>query len=256
MAGDPIPRRDFLVGVGFAGTAAAAGVAASSQATAQTPAPNQASAAPAAAAAANAEPEPISCSPDRAGLLVAAADTIIPADELSPSGTDCGVATFIDRQLASAWGGGAKMYRSGPLHEGQAGARLSARAHAEANSSSAGIAAANEWSRRPTARTSIGSRPPTASRRFPRWRKAKPTSRISPRAPSSASFSPSPWQGFFSDPIYGGNRNKVSWQMLGYPGLPATYADKVDAFATSATSLRRSRSRTFLKAGRASWSRD
>ena len=33
-------------------------------------------------------------------------------------------------------------------------------------------------------------------------------------------------EGFFSDPIYGGNRNKVSWRMVGYPGLPASYADK------------------------------
>jgi len=37
-------------------------------------------------------------------------------------------------------------------------------------------------------------------------------------------------QGFFSDPIYGGNRNMVSWKMLGFPGLPATYANVVDAY--------------------------
>jgi gluconate 2-dehydrogenase gamma chain len=30
-------------------------------------------------------------------------------------------------------------------------------------------------------------------------------------------------EGFFADPIYGGNRNKVSWKMIGYPGLPANY---------------------------------
>ena len=33
-------------------------------------------------------------------------------------------------------------------------------------------------------------------------------------------------EGFFADPIYGGNRNKVAWRMVGYPGLPAAYADK------------------------------
>ena len=36
--------------------------------------------------------------------------------------------------------------------------------------------------------------------------------------------------GFFSDPIYGGNRDKVGWKLLGFPGLPATYADKIDAY--------------------------
>ena len=25
-------------------------------------------------------------------------------------------------------------------------------------------------------------------------------------------------EGFFADPIYGGNRNKVSWKMVGFPG--------------------------------------
>lgn len=28
-------------------------------------------------------------------------------------------------------------------------------------------------------------------------------------------------QACFADPIYGGNREKVFWKMLGYPGLPA-----------------------------------
>ena len=37
-------------------------------------------------------------------------------------------------------------------------------------------------------------------------------------------------QGFFSDPIYGGNHGMVSWKMLGYPGLPATYADLIDEY--------------------------
>jgi gluconate 2-dehydrogenase gamma chain len=30
-------------------------------------------------------------------------------------------------------------------------------------------------------------------------------------------------EGFFADPIYGGNRDKAAWKMVGYPGLPATY---------------------------------
>ena len=37
-------------------------------------------------------------------------------------------------------------------------------------------------------------------------------------------------EGMFADPIYGGNRNKASWRMLGFPGLPATYADKYDEY--------------------------
>jgi gluconate 2-dehydrogenase gamma chain len=34
-------------------------------------------------------------------------------------------------------------------------------------------------------------------------------------------------EGFFADPVYGGNRGKAGWKLLGYPGLPATYAQAV-----------------------------
>ena len=38
-------------------------------------------------------------------------------------------------------------------------------------------------------------------------------------------------EGFFADPIYGGNRDMVSWKMVGYPGLPATYRNDIKKYA-------------------------
>ena len=37
-------------------------------------------------------------------------------------------------------------------------------------------------------------------------------------------------EGFFADPIYGGNRNKAGWRMVGYPGLPAIYSTLIDEY--------------------------
>ena len=37
-------------------------------------------------------------------------------------------------------------------------------------------------------------------------------------------------EGFFADPIYGGNRDKVAWKMVGFPGLPATYANMIEQY--------------------------
>src|SRR5205823_14636485 len=37
-------------------------------------------------------------------------------------------------------------------------------------------------------------------------------------------------QGAFADPIYGGNRGKATWKMIGYPCLPATYRADVVTF--------------------------
>jgi len=35
-------------------------------------------------------------------------------------------------------------------------------------------------------------------------------------------------EGFFSDPIYGGNKNKIAWKMIGFPGAYADYYDLID----------------------------
>ena len=35
-------------------------------------------------------------------------------------------------------------------------------------------------------------------------------------------------EGFFSDPVYGGNRDMVAWRMIGFPGAYADYYDAID----------------------------
>ena len=35
-------------------------------------------------------------------------------------------------------------------------------------------------------------------------------------------------EGFFADPVYGGNRDMISWRMIGFPGAYASYYDLVD----------------------------
>src|SRR5689334_7469290 len=54
-----------------------------------------------------------------AAFLRAAADTIVPADALSPSAIQCGVVDFIDCELAGPYGEGARLYRDGPIRQGK-----------------------------------------------------------------------------------------------------------------------------------------
>ena len=155
---------------------------------------------------------------------------MIPADELSPSGSDCGCAVYIDRQLASAWGGGAKMYRAGPYFKGkpEQGYQIAAdagRIHHRRHRRRQRLVAQDL---RPA--ISTGSSRTSASRRSRRCRKARPTfDNFSSRA-FFARLLTLTMEGFFGDPIYGGNRNKASWRMLGFPGLPATYANLIDEY--------------------------
>jgi gluconate 2-dehydrogenase gamma chain len=221
MSEDSVPRRQFLVGAGLAGTAIAAGLAEpveaqqSAPVAAQPPAPDV---------------EPfVTLTALEAAFIVAAVDTLIPADELSPSGSDCGVAIFIDRQLGSAWGGGAKMYRAGPFVKGkpEQGYQL---ALTPREYFAAGIVAANAWSHK------------TYGKDFDRLAPADRVAALKAMEEGKAVFENFDAKaffgqlhgitmaGFFADPIYGGNRDKIGWKLLGFPGLPATYADKIDAF--------------------------
>jgi gluconate 2-dehydrogenase gamma chain len=225
MVDETLPRRQFLLGAGLAGASVATGLAGTAA-----PAEAQTTAAAAPAAAPTAEPETwLTLTATEVAFLSAVADTMIPADELSPSGTDCGVVTYIDRQLAGAYGAGAKMYRMGPFRRGKPEQgyqlALTPRQYVEV-----GIAAANDWSRK------------TFGKEFDRLSAAERVDALKQMEESKAKFEhfsataffnrvhAMVMEGFFSDPMYGGNRNKAGWKMLGFPGLPATYADKVEQY--------------------------
>ncbi len=55
-------------------------------------------------------------------------------------------------------------------------------------------------------------------------------------------------QGFFADPIYGGNRDMAAWKMIGFPGARYDYRDWVDAAQRSVPATRRSASAAPLAA--------
>ncbi len=225
MSDDTIPRRRFLLGAGLAGTAVATGLAPETPAHAQQLATTEAVAA---ADAKDAQPRRFLNETEHA-FVVAAVDAMIPADELSPSGSDCGVAVYIDRALASAWGGGAKLYRAGPYIKGkpEQGYQLPL---TPAEFIAAGIAAANEWSRK------------TYGKDFDQLDAGNRVEALKAMEEGKAEFDnfnarafftrlhALAMEGFFSDPIYGGNRNMVSWRMLGFPGLPANYANLVEEY--------------------------
>lgn len=221
MGDETIARRAFLRGA-VAGTAA---VAAAGPAAAQTPATAQPAAPGAAAAPADAEPL-LTLSAAEHAFIVAAVDAFIPADELSPSGSECGVAAFIDRQLAGAYGTGARLYRQGPFPKAkpELGYQLALNPREFFR---AGIASANAWTRKTYGRD--------FDRLSPADREAALKGMEDNKAPfpgfSSRMFFDALLQlameGFFSDPIYGGNRDMAAWKMIGYPGLPAIYRNEI-----------------------------
>jgi gluconate 2-dehydrogenase gamma chain len=41
-------------------------------------------------------------------------------------------------------------------------------------------------------------------------------------------------EGYFGDPLYGGNKDKGAWKMIGFPGAMGMYADKIEAYRNKA----------------------
>jgi gluconate 2-dehydrogenase gamma chain len=222
-------RRDFLktVGtVGATGIAAAVGVETDAEAQAR------AAAAPAGAAASPATPVSHAytfLTAPEAAFIEAAVDRLIPADDLTPGGTDCGVATFIDRQLAGAWGSGDRMYMQGPWQKGVPTQGYQSPL-TPAEFFRAGIAGANAYCRK------------TFQKDFDRLAVDQQIKVLQEMEQGRVTFDSvsaqeffnlllaAAMQGFFADPVYGGNRDKAAWKMIGFPGVIAIYSEHIKTY--------------------------
>ena len=163
----------------------------------------------------------LSFSPDEAAFVETLVDVMCPADGLTPRGVDCGLVYFIDRQLAGAFGKGERLYLRGPWRPGLPEDGYQ-RPLTPEQFFKAGLAAVEKLA---------GAQ---HGRRFAELNVTEADALLHAIADGKAvdaSLWLAEWfnelvyplfqQACFSDPIYGGNRDKVFWKMLGYPGLPA-----------------------------------
>src|SRR5215470_9119563 len=100
-------RRDFLKGAVVGGAAAAT----TAPSVLPTPAQAQQPATPA-------SPGYAFLNLEEAAFVEALVDHMVPADDLTPKGTDIGINIYIDRALAGAWGRGDRLYMQGPWKRG------------------------------------------------------------------------------------------------------------------------------------------
>lgn len=211
-------RRDFLKTAVVGGAAAAGG-------TATVAAPEIAQAgqpAPAAEAAGYAF-----LNLDEAAFVEALVDHMIPADEISPKGTDLGVNIYIDRALAGAWGKGERLYMQGPWKPGtpSQGYQLPL---TPAQLYRAGIAATNAYCRGTYGKPFDRISDPQRQEVLIGLSAGKITfDNGLPVRVFWTTLYQTVVEGIYSDPIYGGNRNKAGWAIIGFPGIIAVHRDHV-----------------------------
>jgi gluconate 2-dehydrogenase gamma chain len=172
----------------------------------------------------------LSFGPDEAGFVEVMVNVMCPADALTPGGVDCGLATFIDRQLAGSFGKGARLYMRGPWREGKPELGYQLPLTPE-QFFKAGLAAADAACQKRNGKGLSELDGSDADRFLHEIADGKVTDE---RVPLASWFNelvyPLFAQACFADPIYGGNVDKVFWKAIGYPGLPAVHSQDMTDF--------------------------
>ena len=219
MKNDGFDRRAFLKSA-VAGGAAAAAVNL----------PQTAQAQPAAAASATASAGYAFLNPEEAAFVEALVDHMVPADALTPKGTDIGLNIFIDRALAGAWGKGDRLYMQGPWKQGtpSQGYQLPL---TPADLYRTGIAAANAHCVKAYKKTFDQVTESQREEFLLALQAGKVTFENGP--PARVFFTTvyqSVMEGMFADPMYGGNKNKAGWKLIGFPGVIAVNYQNIEKY--------------------------
>lgn len=160
---------------------------------------------------------------EEAEFIDAAVARLIPNDELGAGAKEAGVTIFLDRQLAGSYGAAAHWYMQGPWKKGE-----------ETQGYQSRLTPAELY------RSAIKAIDAHCADRFKDRRFAELSEseqdqvlhdlegdKVKLKDASASGFFDQLLQntleGFFSDPIYGGNRDMVGWKLIGFPGARYDY---------------------------------
>jgi gluconate 2-dehydrogenase gamma chain len=212
MSEIPLKRRDFLRGA--AGVALASGVGIG-------------------ATAANAGSQSKPYSPTyfttaEWAFINAAIERLIPNDGNGPGGVDAGVPVFLDKQMQLPYGHGAYWYMQGPFHPETPPTLGYQLRQTPRELYRAGIALID--------RAAVHAHKKPFAQLDSAQRDALLTQADQGHLPEDSLLAGAFFalllrntrEGYFADPLYGGNRDMAAWKMVGFPGARADFTDFID----------------------------
>jgi gluconate 2-dehydrogenase gamma chain len=165
--------------------------------------------------------------PDEAATVEAIADRLIPPDDSAPGGKQAGCAVFIDRQLAGSYGDSSHLYMRPPFANGTPSQglqspivpkeryRMSLAAledHCQARFAGRGFVAL----------TAVEQDQVLSGLENGEIKLKDGNGKVFFEAILANTI-----EGFFADPIYGGNRDMAGWKLIGFPGARYDYRDHI-----------------------------
>ncbi|MGB6506266.1 MAG: gluconate 2-dehydrogenase subunit 3 family protein, partial [Xanthobacteraceae bacterium] len=163
--------------------------------------------------------------PQEAATVEAFVDRLIPADDLSLGGKDCGCAVYIDRQLAGPYGRFDGYYMAGPFQKGT-----------KQQGPQSPVTPAQQY-RVALSAFDQACHSKYDGKAFAALTDAQKDEAITGLENGSLKLDGTDGQeffklilkntqnGFLADPIYGGNKDMASWKMIGFPGAHYDYRD-------------------------------
>jgi gluconate 2-dehydrogenase gamma chain len=171
--------------------------------------------------------QPTYFTPAEWAFVQAACARLIPNDANGPGALEVGAAQYIDRQMSTPYGDAGSWYMHGPFVEaapefGYQSALTPKQQYRLA------IAAIDAWSKAKLGAPFAGL---TAAQQDEVLKKVEAgevkADNVSPKAFFASFLLPNVLEGFFCDPMYGGNRDMAGWKLIGHPGARADFLEWV-----------------------------
>jgi gluconate 2-dehydrogenase gamma chain len=160
-------------------------------------------------------------------FINAACARLIPADEHGPGAVELGVPQYIDRQMGTPWADGGIWYMQGPFFPGAPEFGYQSQLTPK-QQYRMGIKAIDTLCQE---RLNMPFAGLTAAQQDDVLKQIEKGSLTSTELPLSTFFSAfllrNVMEGYFGDPMYGGNKDMAAWKMIGYPGVRADYLEWV-----------------------------
>ncbi|HWH84743.1 MAG TPA: gluconate 2-dehydrogenase subunit 3 family protein [Burkholderiaceae bacterium] len=167
-------------------------------------------------------------SPDEWAFVNAASARLIPNDTLGPGAVEAGVPEYIDRQMGTPWATGALWYMQGPF-DADAPATLGYQSQLTPQQIyRLGIAAANGFVQKAQGKSFAQLATDAQDAALHAIESGRALFEALPAKLFFSMLLQGVREGFFSDPVHGGNRGLVGWKLIGFPGARADFMDWVE----------------------------
>ncbi|MEZ2311096.1 gluconate 2-dehydrogenase subunit 3 family protein [Paraburkholderia sp. RCC_158] len=157
----------------------------------------------------------------------AAVDRLVPADSEGPGAIEAGVPEFVDRQMDTPYAHGALWYMQGPFRQGapELGYQLKL---VPRDLYRLGIASVNAYCTKTYKKSFDALDALTRDTVLGALEKGSIDLGDVPANVFFAQLLQNTREGYFCDPIHGGNRDMGGWRMIGFPGARADFMDFVN----------------------------